>query len=119
LSTLKAPQRGDVVWINFDPKRGHEQAGQRPALVISNSRYNALTRLCVVCPITRQVKKYPTEVPLPKMKTKGVVLAGRVRTLDWESRGFRFREKAPPDFVVEVIEFVTTLFQKDEEAVDE
>lgn len=118
MSTSKTPQWGNVIWINFDPKRGHEQAGQRPALVLSNSRYNAITGLCIVCPITTQVKKYPTEVALPKMKTKGVVLTGQIRTLDWESRGFRFREKAPPNFVKEVIKFVTTLFQEDE-ALDE
>ncbi len=119
MNTLEAPKWGDIIWISFDPKRGHEQAGQRPALVISNSRYNAMTSLCVVCPITSQVKNYPTELPLPKMKTKGVVLANQIRTLDWQSRGFRFHEKAPADFVTQVIELVTAIFEEVDEPPDE
>lgn len=107
-----APPWGDVIWIDFSPKRGHEQSGQRPALVISNSRYNAATQRVVVCPITSQVKGYPTEIPLPELKTKGVVLTGQVRTLDWNERGFRFQEKAPHDFVNKVIELVTTILEE-------
>jgi mRNA interferase MazF len=107
-----APKWGDIIWIDFNPKRGHEQAGQRPALVISNSHYNAATHLVVACPITSQVKGYPTEVAVPELKTKGVVLAGQVRTLDWKERGFRFQEKAPSEFVDKVIELVTTIFEE-------
>jgi mRNA interferase MazF len=114
-----APQWGDIIWIDFSPKRGHEQSGQRPALVISNSRYNTATDLVVVCPITSQVKGYPTEVPLPALKTKGVVLASQVRTLDWKERGFRFQEQAPRDFVNKVIELVTTIFEEPEPLEDE
>jgi mRNA-degrading endonuclease toxin of MazEF toxin-antitoxin module len=65
------------------------------------------------------VKRYPTEVPLPELKTKGVVLAGQVRTLDWNERGFRFQEKAPSDFVHQVIELVTTMLEEPETEDDE
>lgn len=116
---FSVPQWGDIIWIDFSPKRGHEQSGQRPALVISNSRYNAATHFVVACPITSQVKGYPTEVPLPELKTKGVVLVGQVRTLDWKERGFRFHEKAPRDFVSKVIQMVATIFEEPELSDDE
>ncbi|MGZ8218261.1 type II toxin-antitoxin system PemK/MazF family toxin [Methylomagnum sp.] len=72
------PERGDVVWLNFDPQQGQEQAGRRPALVLSDSRYNRLTGRGVFCPITSKVKGYPFEVPVTAGSISGVV-AGRSR----------------------------------------
>jgi mRNA interferase MazF len=87
LITPYIPARGDLVWINFDPVAGHEQAGYRPAVVVTPRDYNAHTRLAVVCPITRRVKHYRFEVPLSEgLAVTGVVLSDHVRSVDWKSR---------------------------------
>ena len=81
------PARGDVVWLQFDPQAGHEQAGKRTALVLSPSAYNGRVGLALLCPITSQRKGYPFEVPLPTgLKVQGVVLADQVKSLDWRFR---------------------------------
>ncbi len=81
------PARGDLVWLEFDPQSGHEQAGRRPALVISPREYNSRVRLALCCPVTSQVKGYPFEVQLPPgLKLKGAVLADQVKSLDWRGR---------------------------------
>lgn len=81
-----APERGDIVWLTFDPQAGHEQAGRRPALVLSPKAYNAKTSLALICPITSQTKGYPFEVALPNGPVNGVILADQVRNLDWTAR---------------------------------
>ena len=97
------PDRGDVVWIDFDPRAGHEQAGRRPALVLSPKIYNRRSGLMLCCPITNQVKGYPFEVAVPaRSGTTGVVLADHVKSLDWKARGARKRGKAPRPVVIEV-----------------
>jgi len=81
------PERGDAVWITLDPHAGHEQAGRRPALVLSPSAYNGRVGLALFCPITSQVKGYPFEVPLPAgLPVSGVVGADQVKSLDWRAR---------------------------------
>lgn len=81
------PDRGDVVWLNFTPQAGHEQAGHRPALVLSPASYNGKTGLMLCCPITSQVKGYPFEVPLdPAAGLQGVILSDQVKSLDWRAR---------------------------------
>lgn len=81
------PERGDVIWLNFDPQAGHEQAGRRPALVISPAKYNRVSGLVVVCPITNRAKGYPFEVPVPTgLAVTGVVLADQVKNMDWQAR---------------------------------
>jgi mRNA interferase MazF len=110
---LNAPKHGDIGWANLNPQLGHEQAGRRPVLVLSNSRYNQLTGLIIVCPITNQAKGYPTEIPLPtEMMTTGVVLAGQVRTLDWQERKFERIEAAPKQLVKEVQALLETIFEE-------
>jgi mRNA interferase MazF len=85
------PERGDIVWINFTPQAGQEQAGKRPALVISPSIYNKKVRLAVFSPITSQIKGYPFEVIIPDgHKIRGVVLADQVKSLDYISRKVQF-----------------------------
>ncbi len=79
------PERGDVVWLNFTPQAGHEQAGHRPALVLSPERYNARTGLMLCCPITSQIKGYPFEVAL-NADIAGVVLADQIKSVDWVAR---------------------------------
>lgn len=80
------PERGDVVWLQFDPQAGHEQAGHRPALVVSPKAYNGRVGLALFCPVTSRVKGYPFEVQFPAGgKFEGAVLADQVKSLDWRS----------------------------------
>ena len=79
------PDAGDIIWINFTPQAGHEQAGHRPALVLSPASYNKLTSLLICCPLTRQVKGYPFEVNIAGNPTN-VALADQVKSLDWVAR---------------------------------
>ena len=84
----EAPDRGDLVWLNFTPQAGHEQAGHRPAVVLSPRAYNARSGLAVVVPITSRPKGRPFEVRLPPgLPVRGVVLADHLRTVDWSARG--------------------------------
>src|ERR1700716_35774 len=78
------PDAGDIVWLNFTRQAGHEQAGHRPALVLSPAAYNDKTSLMICCPMTTQIKDYPFEVLIPGTQAN-VVLADRVKSLDWRS----------------------------------
>jgi mRNA interferase MazF len=82
------PERGDVVWLDFTPQAGHEQAGRRPALVLSPASYNRKSGMMLCCPTTNRAKGYPFEVPIAVATgtVTGVVLADQVRCLDWKSR---------------------------------
>lgn len=81
------PDRGDIIWITFNPQAGHEQAGRRPGIVLSPQKYNNRAGLALVCPITSQEKGYPYEVRLPdELPVQGVVLADQIRSLDWRAR---------------------------------
>lgn len=81
------PERGDAVWLTFDPQAGHEQSGRRPAIVLSPKQYNGPTGLAILCPVTSQVKGYPFEVILPAgLPIQGAILADQVRNLDWRAR---------------------------------
>jgi mRNA interferase MazF len=94
------PERGDAVWITLDPQAGHEQAGRRPALVLSPAAYNGRVGLALLCPITGQAKGYPFEVAVPDgLAVTGVVLADHVKSLDWRARKAT-RICALPDQVV-------------------
>ncbi|MEO8084984.1 MAG: type II toxin-antitoxin system PemK/MazF family toxin [Ardenticatenales bacterium] len=98
------PDRGDVVRISMSPQVGHEQAGRRPALVLSPAAYNGKVGLAVVCPITNQVKGYPFEVPIPDgLPITGVVLADQAKSLDWRARSADFVCSVPSDTVVVVL----------------
>lgn len=90
------PTRGDFVWIDFNPQAGHEQAGLRPALVLSPEAYNRKTGLAIFCPIASQVTGYPFEVVIPHGPTvAGAVLSDQVTSLDWRAGSVRFQSKAP------------------------
>ncbi len=81
------PDRGDVVWLAFDPQTGHEQSGRRPALVLSPKAYNAKTNLALFCPVTSRIKGYPFEVNLPTDgKITGAILSDQIKSLDWKMR---------------------------------
>jgi mRNA interferase MazF len=103
-----------VVWINLDPQSGHEQAGRRPALVLSPSVYNGRVGLVLLCPITTKAKGYPFEVPLPEgLSVSGVIGADQVKSLDWQSRN-AVRICAIPEVVVaEVLTRLRVLLEED------
>jgi mRNA interferase MazF len=106
------PDAGDIIRINFDPQAGREQAGPRPALVLSPRNYNERTRLCVLCPITNQVKGYPFEVPMPNgHQVTGAVLADHVKSLSWEQRGAEFICRAPDGLIDHVKAKIRALIQ--------
>lgn len=79
------PEAGDIVWLDFDPQSGHEQAGHRPALVISPATYNGRTGLILCCPLTSQIKNYPFEVVISGSR-RNVALADQIKNLDWRAR---------------------------------
>lgn len=97
------PERGDIVWLNFDPQSGHEQKGKRPALTISPSAYNSVTGLAIFCPITSKIKNYPFEVIVKdNKKISGAVLSDQVKCLDWRVRRAEFVVRAS-DFVIDEV----------------
>ena len=105
-----APDAGDVVWLSFSPTAGHEQAGRRPALVLSPVAYNARVGLALCCPITSQVKGYPFEVGLPTgLPVGGAVLADQVRSVDWRSRHAELACRAPKDVLSDVMSRLAVL----------
>ena len=98
------PRRGDLVWLEFDPQAGHEQAGRRPAAVLSPETYNAKVGLALFCPITSNRKGYPFEVVLPEeLPVHGVILADQVRSLDWKARNARYITTLPKQVVDEMM----------------
>jgi len=98
-----APSRGDIILLSLDPTLGHEQAGTRPAVVLSPDIYNKASGLCLVCPITSQVKGYPFEVPIEgTKKTTGVVLADQVRSIDWQAKKIKIVDRIQPAALVEI-----------------
>ena len=106
------PERGDAVWITLDPQAGHEQAGRRPALVLSPSAYNGRVGLALLCPITSQVKGYPFEVPLPAgLPVAGVVGADQVKSLDWRARKATRIAAVPEEVVTQVVSRLQTLIE--------
>lgn len=98
------PDRGDVVWIDFNPTRGREQRGERPCLVLSFKKYNEKSGLAFVCPITSKVKGYPFEVPYTLRGNDNAILADQLRSIDWKERRARKITAAPAAVTLEVQE---------------
>ena len=103
------PDRGDIVWLQFNPQSGHEQALKRPALTLSPKAYNQKVGLAIFCPVTNQEKGYPFEVKVNGSKIGGVILADQVKSLDWRIREAEFIVKAPSKVINEVIGLLKTL----------
>lgn len=109
------PGRGDVVWVSLTPQAGHEQAGRRPALVVSPRAYNGKVGLAILCPITTKAKGYPFEVALPQgLEASGVVLADQVKSLDWRARRAALVGRVPTQTVREVLGKLGTLLADDD-----
>ena len=97
------PEQGDVVWIDFEPQKGHEIKKKRPALIITPKLYNEKTSLAVVMPITSQVKGYPFEVCFDSPEVEGVILADHVRSLDWRARNAQRITRLPKNITQEAL----------------
>ena len=107
------PKRGDAVWISFNPQAGHEQAGRRPAVVLSPEAYNSKVGLAILCPLTNQVKGYPFEVSIPAgLKVTGAILSDQVKCLDWRARDAELICTLPPRTISEALEKLGTLLGK-------
>lgn len=106
------PERGDIIWLNFTPQSGHEQAGKRPALVISPSSYNRKVGLALFFPITSKIKGYPFETILPSdLEIKGVVLSDQIKSLDWRARKIEFICKVSENTIKEVVKKLNVLIK--------
>ena len=104
------PDTGDIVWLQFDPQAGHEQAGHRPALVLSPARYNGLRGMMLCCPMTSRIKGYPFEVVVSD-NPPSAVLADQIKNLDWRARSASFKGKVAPDVLADVQARLKALLQ--------
>lgn len=107
------PERGDIVWLSFDPQAGHEYSGRRPALVLSPFLYNEKTGLAIFCPITSRIKSYPFEVLIPGdlSEIEGAILSDQVHSLDWRVRKALFICRLPEEITAEVLEKLGLLLE--------
>jgi len=103
------PNRGDVVWLHFDPQAGHEQSGHRLALVLSPKKYNKLTGLMLCCPMTTAIKGYPFEVPTRVGGKPGVALADQIKSLDWRARKAKKEGTVDQEVLDEALAKIETL----------
>ena len=107
------PECGDVVWITLNPQAGREQAGRRPAVVLSPQNYNGRTGLAILCPVASQVKGYPFEVLLPAgLSVAGAILSDQVKSLDWRARNVELICALPEETIYEVLQKLLTLFSQ-------
>lgn len=108
------PDRGEIVWLHFDPQAGHEQAGRRPALVISPQAYNSRVGLALVCPLTSRIKGYPFEVVLPpEQSAQGAILCDQLKSLDWRARAAASFDRVSPEILDEVTARLLPLIDPD------
>jgi mRNA interferase MazF len=110
VAQLQAPDRGDLIWVSLNPQAGHEQAGRRPALVLSPVEYNSRVGLALMCPVTSRTKGYPFEVSLPSdLDVTGVILADQIKSLDWRARRAEIACRVPKSVTDEVLGKLNTL----------
>ena len=100
------PDRGDICWASLNPTIGREQKGRRPVLILSSIKYNQLSELVLICPLTSKMKGYPFEV---KLSEKGVFLADHLRSISWKERDLKFIIKSPPEVLIEVFKKINIL----------
>jgi len=109
LVTRYVPHAGDLVWLDFDPQAGREQAKRRPALVVTDQAYNQASGLVVVCPLTSRRKPYPFALPVTVDKVEGAVLVDHLKSLDWAARHAAFHSKADPALLAKVRAYLGVL----------
>ena len=102
--------QGEIIKVNFNPQAGHEQAGYRQAVVVSNDFFNNKTNLAVLCPITNTDNKFPLHIPLDgRTKTTGAILCEHIRTLDIEARGYKVVERLPKDLLEKTLNVISAI----------
>ncbi len=107
------PEQGDIILLDFNPTKGHEQAGFRPAVVISNNAFNQNTKLAIVCPITSNEKEFPTHYLLEdSKKVHGSVLCEHIRSIDYESRNLKFVEKTSDNDFLSIITLMNACIEE-------
>ncbi len=106
-----SPNRGDIVWLDFNPQLGHEQRGRRPALVLSYKKYNEKIGLGIFCPITSKEKGYPFEVKILGKKINGCVLSDQIKSLDWTIRNIEFIEIIDKELLKDVISKIKLIIE--------
>ncbi len=112
-SKTYVPKRGDAVWITLNPQAGHEQAGRRPAVVLSPEIYNDKVGLAILCPITNQIKGYPFEVKIPAgLPVTGAILSDQAKSLDWHERNAELICNLPVATITETLIKLGTLLSK-------
>jgi mRNA interferase MazF len=107
--TSYVPDVGDIVMMNFDPQIGREQAKRRPALVLTDQRYNRASGLAIVCPLTSKRKPYPFALPVTVGKVDGAVLVDQLKSMDWAGRKASFHSKVGPALVSKVRQYLAVL----------
>ena len=107
------PKQGDLVFLNFNPIKGHEQSGFRPAVVISNNIFNQNTKMVIVCPITSNDKEFPTHYKLEDTKdVHGAVLCEHIRSIDYEIRNLKFVEKLSDNDLISIITLLNACIEE-------
>ncbi len=107
-------KQGDIIKVNLNPQAGHEQAGYRPAVVISNNTFNRIAKMVILCPITNTKNNFPLHIPLDtRTKTTGTILCEHIRAVDLEARPYNFIEKLPEDILENVINIVFAEIEKE------
>jgi mRNA interferase MazF len=103
------PETGDIVMLDFDPQVGHEQAKRRPALVLTDQRYNRASGLAIVCPLTSKRKPYPFALPVEVGDVEGAILVDQLKSVDWQGRKAEFHSRADPVIVTKVRQYIAVL----------
>jgi mRNA interferase MazF len=111
MARVYVPEAGDVVWLAFDPQAGHEQAGHRPALVMSHASYNSKVGLMVCCPMSTKVKGHPFEVVTQVDGVDCAVLSDQVKSLDWKGRAAKKKAVVTADVMLHVKAKIKALLQ--------
>ena len=107
--TAYVPEAGDIVMMDFDPQVGREQAKRRPALVLTDQRYNRASGLAIVCPLTSKRKPYPFALPITLGQVEGAVLVDQLKSMDWAGRNAKFHSSAAPALVTKVRQYIAVL----------
>ena len=107
--TAYVPEAGDIVFLDFDPQVGREQAKRRPALVLTDSRYNRASGLAIVCPLTSKRKPYPFALPVTVAGVDGAVLVDQLKSIDWAGRNAEFHSRAAANMLTRVRQYLAVL----------
>jgi len=105
------PDRGDIIWLEFNPQKGREQKGKRPGIVLSKKEYNQKSNLAIICPLTSKIKDYPFEVRINSI-IQGAILSDQIRSIDWKSGNAAFIEKIPEEILKEILENIDLLLNE-------